>query len=128
MLKLFYIALGGAIGALMRYGFSGLIHRSYKGIFPLGTLSVNLLGSFIIGLVWCWSETVFVSQNMRVFIMIGVLGAFTTFSTFNLENFNLIRDGEAGLALVNLVISNVLGIGFVFAGYFSLKILGFIFK
>jgi len=116
MIRLFFIAAGGAIGAVLRYGVSGLTHRVFGPIFPWGTLAVNLSGSFAIGLFWGVFERAALSPNARLFIFIGLLGAFTTFSTFSLETLNLFRDGEMKLALSNIFLSNFLGIALVFAG------------
>lgn len=127
MIKLLNIAVGGAVGALLRYWISGATYRFFSGDFPWGTLAVNLIGSLVIGLIWGISETVAVSQNMRVLIFIGVLGSFTTFSTFSLENFHLLRDGEYWFAIGNIMASVVLGMALVFAGFFvSKSILGFL--
>ncbi|MFH1877331.1 MAG: fluoride efflux transporter CrcB [Candidatus Omnitrophota bacterium] len=112
-----YIAIGGALGAVMRYWMSGFAHRYTSGAFPLGTLTVNLAGSLIIGLLWAVSEVTIISQNIRLFAFIGILGSFTTFSTFSLENFNLLRDGEYGLFFLNAALSLFLGLALVFAGY-----------
>jgi CrcB protein len=87
------------------------------GVFPWGTLLVNMMGSFIIGLLWGVFETGNLSTNVRNFIFIGVLGGFTTFSTFALESLNLFRDGEMKLALSNLLVSNILGVTLVFVGF-----------
>jgi fluoride exporter len=127
MLKFFNIAIGGAIGALFRYWISGLTYRFFTGGFPWGTLAVNLIGSFIIGLVWGISEAVLISQNTKALILIGILGSFTTFSTFSLENFHLLRDGEYWLTFSNVILSVVLGIALVFLGFFiSKSILAFL--
>ncbi|MBN1494080.1 MAG: fluoride efflux transporter CrcB [Candidatus Omnitrophica bacterium] len=123
MLRLFYIAFGGAAGSLLRYWASGLAHRIGGSSFPWGTLSVNLIGSFLIGFLWGMFESVIVPRNTRILIFIGLLGSFTTFSTFTLESFNLIRDGEYGLFLANIVSSFTLGIALVFAGYFLSRFL-----
>lgn len=123
MLKFLYIAFGGAVGALGRYWISGVTYRFFADGFPWGTLAVNLVGSFSIGLVWGMTEAVVVSQNVKVLILVGVLGSFTTFSTFSLENFHLLRDGEYWLAFGNITVSVVLGIAFVFAGFFLSKAL-----
>jgi fluoride exporter len=117
MLKLILIGLGGAIGAVARYILSGIDYKFSGGVFPVSTLIVNLLGSLVIGFLWGLFEVVVVSSNVRMFIFMGILGGFTTFSTFALENFNLIRDGEHGIAFGNILLSNVLGIGLVFLGY-----------
>jgi fluoride exporter len=118
MIKLLLIALGGAIGTVGRYLFSGFAHRiSNTIVFPVGTLTVNLLGSFLIGLLWGWFENSVLSPPLRSFLFIGILGGFTTFSSFSLETINLMRDGELKLALLNLLLNNVLGIGLAFLGF-----------
>jgi len=116
-MKWMMIALGGALGTVVRYICSGLDYRWSNGVFPVSTLLVNLLGSLAIGFLWGMFERAAVSPNVRLFMMIGVLGGFTTFSTFALENFNLIRDGELKIALWNIGLSNVVGIGLVFVGF-----------
>jgi len=117
MLKLLCIGLGGALGSILRYVVSGIDYKVSGGVFPVSTLVVNLSGSLVIGLLWGLFESVAISSQVRMFIFIGILGGFTTFSTFSLENFNLIRDGEHGIALMNIILSNVFGVGLVFAGY-----------
>lgn len=116
-MKWMLIALGGALGSVARYICSGLDYRWSNGVFPVSTLLVNLLGSLAIGFLWGMFERAAVSPNARLFVMIGVLGGFTTFSTFALENFNLIRDGELKIALWNIGLSNVVGIALVFVGF-----------
>ncbi len=123
MLRLFFIALGGAVGTLIRYIVSGLDYKFSNGVFPISTLVVNLAGSLVIGFLWGLFERSAVSPTMRMFVFIGVLGGFTTFSTFSLENFNLIRDGEFKIALINVVASNVLGIALVFVGFSLARLL-----
>lgn len=118
MIKFVCIAVGGAVGAVLRYLVSGWAQQASGGVFPWGTLSVNLLGSFLIGFLAGFFESVMVSSQARIFLLIGVLGAFTTFSTFAIENVNLLRDKEYVLALTNILISNLAGICLVFAGYF----------
>ena len=88
-------------------------------MFPLGTLLVNLIGSFIIGLAWGFFETNSFSPNLRAFLFIGVLGGFTTFSSFSLETMNLLRDGEFKIGIINILANNVLGIVLVFGGLFT---------
>ncbi len=117
MFKLILIGLGGAVGAIARYLVSGIDYKLSGGVFPVSTFVVNLAGSLVIGFLWGLFEAVMVSSNVRMFIFIGLLGGFTTFSTFALESFSLIRDGEHAIAAGNIILSNVLGIGFVFLGY-----------
>jgi len=116
LLKLWYIGFGGAIGALCRYGLSGVIPRFWGGVFPWGTLGVNLVGCFLIGLLWEFCTRFAIGPALRSFIFIGFLGAFTTFSTFGLESLNLLKAGEVRLAFLNIFLSNGLGLVLVFAG------------
>lgn len=118
-MKLLAIAIGGAIGAILRYSASGLVHRIYSGPFPLGTMFVNLSGSFVIGLLWAGTEIYSVPQNVRLFVFTGLLGAFTTFSTLSLESLHLARDGEGWLLFLNIGLSLLLGMLLVAAGYFG---------
>ncbi len=123
MLKLFVIALGGAIGTLARYIVGGLDYRFSNGVFPISTLVVNVSGSLVIGFLWAVVDRFTISPNTRLFIFIGILGGYTTFSTFSLETFNLMRDGEYRIALINVGLSTILSIMAVFLGYFVSKIL-----
>ncbi len=119
--RLVLLLSGGALGTLARYGLSGLTHRVFGGTFPLGTLVVNLVGSFVIGLLWGFWETNTLPASFRSFVFIGILGGFTTFSTAMLETMNLFRDGETKLALINILANNVLGIALVFLGFMLAK-------
>jgi fluoride exporter len=111
------IALGGAIGSVLRYIVSGLDYRFSGGVFPVSTFVVNATGSLVIGFLWGFFERFAVSPNVRMFIFIGLLGGYTTFSTFTLETFNLMRDGEYKIALMNVLWSNAVCIGAVFVGF-----------
>ncbi len=119
--KILIIASGGAIGSVFRYVLSYLFQRASRGMFPWGTLLVNLSGALVLGVLWGICEAVNVSLNMRTFLFIGILGAYTTFSTFCLENFSLMRNGEYAYAFINILISNIGGILLVFLGYFASK-------
>lgn len=123
MYPLIYIAIGGAAGALLRYSVSGYIFRNSDGLLPWGTIAVNLIGCFVIGFLWNIFENFTYSPNTRAFIFIGILGAFTTFSTFGIESFYLLKDGEIKLGIINILISNVGGIGLVAIGYILSKYL-----
>jgi len=120
-MKLVLIGLGGAIGAMSRYIVSGIDYKYAYGALPIGTLIVNLSGSFIIGVLWALFEIVSVSSNVRLFVFIGILGGFTTFSSFALENFNLLRDGEKNTVILYILLSNLLGIALVYIGYAAAK-------
>src|SRR3989338_1151723 len=113
MAKLIMLVVGGGLGTLMRYLFSGIIYQFAGTRFPYGTLAVNLLGCFLIGFLVAVSEEKFLlSVNARLFLMVGVLGGFTTFSTFMLETANLIRAGETLAALGNVLLSVIIGFFF----------------
>jgi fluoride exporter len=116
-LKFVFVIAGGAIGALLRYGLSSLIQKRFDKGFPWGTLGVNLLGCFLIGFLWSTFQRGSFSPNARIFIFVGMLGAFTTFSTYGLESVNLIMDKEMKMALTNIFCSNILGFFLIFAGF-----------
>lgn len=118
MLRLFLLAAGGAAGTLSRYGVSVWADRAARGVFPAGTMAVNLAGCFLIGAAWAFCERSLVSPGQRLFLMTGFLGGFTTFSTFGLETFSLMRDGEYWAAALNAAANNILGVGLVMAGFF----------
>lgn len=110
MLTYFWIMLGGALGSGARFWASGLVAERFGEVFPLGTLFVNVTGSLIIGFVAALTEPgggVLVSPRMRQFILIGVCGGYTTFSSFSLQTLNLARDGDWLRASLNSVLSFV---------------------
>jgi CrcB protein len=116
MLKnILLVGLGGGIGSMLRYGSSLLMGTKF---FPYATLTVNILGSFIIGLVFAWSiKTEPLSLNWKLFLATGICGGFTTFSAFSLENMGLLQSGKIGLAALYIALSIVLGITACFLGY-----------
>jgi CrcB protein len=102
------IAMGGALGALMRFWLSTAVYAWLGRQFPWGTLSVNVLGSFLMGLLaMLLLERFSSSPEVRAFLLIGFLGAFTTFSTFSMETMNLLEQGETVSALLNIAVSIV---------------------
>lgn len=121
MIKLLLLLAGGALGTIARYMVSALPHRFADSIFPWGTLTVNALGSFIIGFLWGIFEWRDISPQTRTFVFIGILGGFTTFSTYALETLNLFREGDIKTALLNILANNILAIGLVFSGFFISK-------
>lgn len=123
MTNLIFIAIGGAAGALLRYMVSGFVHSYASGTFPWGTLVVNLSGCLVIGILWQLFENLSFSPNMRSFMFIGMLGAYTTFSTYGLETFNLMREKEIGYVLLNFLGSNILGVGMVFLGFIAARVM-----
>lgn len=117
MQKILWLALAGALGTLARYGLGGFVQRNASLSFPWGTMVVNLSGCFLFGLVWSLAERrVAISGEIRTILLIGFMGAFTTFSTFMFETGEFLRDGEWMWAATNLLGQNVLGIVFLFIG------------
>ena len=117
-MKAILIGIGGMIGTLLRYWLSGVVARRYGETFPTGTIFVNMLGCFAAGAVFYLTEERFlVDPTLRTVVLIGLLGGFTTFSSFGLQTLTLLRDGELGLAVLNVGISNVLGLLMVWLGY-----------
>lgn len=112
MIRITLIAAGGAAGALLRYWLSGGVYALLGKDFPYGTLSVNVIGSLLMGLAYVFLfERMAVSSEMRAALVIGLLGAFTTFSTFSIETLNLIEAGEQLKAGLNVVLSVLLCLG-----------------
>ncbi len=113
------VGSGGFLGALFRYGLSGLVHRQVPlTTFPYGTLVVNLLGCFAIGVVSGLAESrQLFGPEFRTFALIGILGGFTTFSTFGNETFAMIRDEEYLVAAANVTGHVVLSLALVWLGY-----------
>jgi CrcB protein len=122
--KLILIGLAGFIGTVSRYWLSGVVARRYGETFPMGTLVVNLVGCFLVGLLfYLLQERFLVNQTVRTVVLIGFLGGFTTFSSFGLQTFTLLQDGEFGLAALNILGANVIGLVLVWAGYTLARIL-----
>lgn len=120
MLMYFWIAVGSALGGMARYGLSGVIAAAYGETFPLGTLVINILGSFVIGFFAALTGPdgrVLASPVTRQFVMTGLCGGFTTFSSFSFQTLTLARDGDFMRAGVNIVLSVVLCLLFVWLGY-----------
>ena len=118
MQKTIFIALAGLVGTLLRYWLAGFVARQYGETFPWGTLIANLIGSFVAGgLYYLAQERFLMSPTLRTIIFIGLLGGFTTFSSYGVQTFALLREGEIGLATLNIATSNVLGLLMVWAGY-----------
>jgi len=103
---------------LARHYLSRFISMSFGKIFPLGTLAVNLAGALLIGFFYGMFYNRIIPEEIRAFISIGFLGAFTTFSTFTLENIQLFQDGEIKSALINIAVSNIFGLLCVLAGMY----------
>jgi CrcB protein len=113
------IAVGGAAGAVARYVVDVSVSQRTAGAFPWGTLVVNVSGSMILGLLFALAiERGILPASVRGPVMIGFLGAYTTFSTLMVESWRLVEDGAVGLAVVNIVGSSVVGMVAVAMGFF----------
>lgn len=117
MIKLLAVALGGAIGSSGRYLISLAVESMSNSKFPFETLAANLIGCFLIGILWGYFERLSISNEFRLFLFTGILGGFTTFSTFARENIQLFKVGEPMAAVTYILASNVIGVGLVAAGF-----------
>ncbi len=118
VLKITLVGLAGLAGTLCRYWLSGAVVRRYGEEFPWGTLAVNVAGCFAVGLLYqLLQERGAASETARAAVFVGLLGGFTTFSSYGLQTFALLREGRVGLAAANVVASNLLGVLMVYAGY-----------
>lgn len=120
---LLMIGIGSFIGGALRYVLSQKIQQSVLSTFPFGTLSVNILGCFLIGLVFALSDRGALSQEWRLFLATGICGGFTTFSAFSNETLALLRDGQFLYAGLYVMLSVLLGVLATFLGYATLKAL-----
>lgn len=111
--NLIFIFIGGGTGALLRYGFSQLIKVSPTG-FPLATFWVNVIGCFFIGLLY--SFLTLENQSLRLLLIVGLLGGFTTFSSFGNETIQLIEKGRNQTAFFYVILSNICGLAAVYLG------------
>lgn len=112
------IGIAGLLGTLLRYWLASFVTRQAGETFPWGTMAVNIIGCLLAGAVFYLTEERFsITPVFRQVILIGLLGGFTTFSAYGLQTFTLLRDGKFGFAMVNLIVSNVLGLLMVGAGY-----------
>ena len=133
MLRMLFLAVGGALGTLARYGLNGLVsdHQGRQfglpGVFPLGTMIVNISGCFVIGLLAAVSDPSlgrsWIKTEWRDFLMVGFCGGYTTFSSYGLQTLNLARDGEWFYVTANVVGSNVVGLVAVYLGWVVGRIL-----
>lgn len=116
-MEVLLVALGGAAGAVFRYGIAKAAQPLIGGAFPFGIFVVNLSGAFLLGLVFTYLlERTTVSDELRLALTVGVLGAYTTFSTFSLDTIHLVQNGNWGLALLNITASVTGALAAAYAG------------
>jgi len=117
------IFAGGGLGALLRYGVISNISKILPSTFPYGTLTVNILGALLIGIVYSLlSQKISISENLKLFITIGFLGGFTTFSTFNLDFFQLIESSKIVAAMIYALGTFITTIIGFYAGYSVIRL------
>ena len=118
------VAVGAAFGGLMRYWVSGVVQNIFPFGFPTGTLTVNILGSFILGFIIFYFDTQeLITPELRVMLTVGFCGGFTTFSTFSFETINLLRDSEFLLAFINMGLNLFLTLTAVVLSYYLSRVL-----
>ena len=111
MNSFFWVAIGSALGGVSRYGFGLMASRLWGDAFPWGTICINVIGSFVIGFVAALTTAdgaMPASPNLRIFVMVGICGGFTTFSSFSLQTLALMRDGGWFPAMGNIMLSVLL--------------------
>lgn len=115
-----YIGIGGFFGAISRFLLAGFVQKVSGSLFPFGTLSVNIVGSFIIGFAAMYFENV-IAPEYKAMLMTGFLGALTTFSTFSLENVNMLQDGDYARATLNILANVIFSISATVAAVYIFK-------
>jgi len=112
------VGIGGALGSVARYGSGVLVGKAWTSSFPLATLLINIIGSLAMGLLvgYLARTTPAWQADARLFVAVGVLGGFTTFSAFSLDTIAMIERGEIGLALLYVLLSVVVAIAALYAG------------
>ena len=121
IIKIIYIAFGGSLGSILRFLFSNFC-KLYFPLFPIGTLLINVLGSFFIGLFISFLNNKEVSEIfIRYFLIIGLLGSFTTFSTFSIETLDLYKHNGLSLSLLYVMLSIILSVFAAYIGFILIK-------
>ncbi len=116
------VAVGSAIGGMTRFFLSNLVYKFLSPYFPFGTLVVNVIGSFIIGIIIFYLDAQeLISYQTRILLTIGFCGGLTTFSTFTYETFSLMKDSEYLLAFLNIILSIILTLSAIFTAFIISK-------
>uniref|UniRef100_UPI004049EAAA fluoride efflux transporter CrcB n=1 Tax=Fulvivirga sp. TaxID=1931237 RepID=UPI004049EAAA len=110
------VGLGGFLGSTLRYLVYLFVDKRFIGLFPLATFSVNIIGSFLLGLLVALSFKNNLSESMRLLLAVGLCGSFTTFSTFAMENFSLLSQKDIMTSFLYISLSVIIGLAAVFAG------------
>ncbi len=118
-----FVFLGSGIGGMLRFFLSRFVYNIFGSSFPIGTFVVNLIGCFVIGFLSGWFEYRILAPELRVFVFVGFLGGFTTFSSFGLETFNLLRNESVKYAIYNLLFTNIFGIALVVLGFLLARLI-----
>lgn len=118
---LLIVGIGSFIGGVLRYAISFLMQGRTDGTFPWGTFSVNIIGCLLIGLLYFFVEKQSINYGMRLFVIIGILGGFTTFSSFSLESVSLLKNGFYSTGIIYVFGSLIFGLGATMLGYGILK-------
>lgn len=116
LINILLVIIGGGLGSACRYFFSLLAAKWFGSNFPIGTLGVNLIGCFLIGLGFSLAERSVISPSVRLLLMTGFLGGLTTFSTYALESTHFLRSNDLITALSNIAVNNLGGLALVFVG------------
>jgi len=122
MKLLLFVGVGSFIGGILRYLLSQFIQTKFLSTFPYGTLTVNILGCLVIGLVLALSERTSMTPEWRLFLATGICGGFTTMSAFSSETFSMLREGQLWNASAYVLASLILCIFATFIGYFIPKL------
>jgi fluoride exporter len=121
MMQFVWVMLGGGIGAALRFAFQLVLGKSNGHEFPTNTLIVNLFGCLMIGIFWALCTKYKWPEYSMLFVFTGLLGGFTTFSSFSLEFFQLMKNNHINLALIYVGLSNFVGLGLSAIGFYIFK-------